>query len=103
MNMTDYAETRRTFRLDVPEDYEFTRDVVDAWAARAARQGRAGVGRPGRGEPAGRTRSRTSSRAANRVANGLQALGVQPGERAFVMPPGSRPGTSSCAACSRSA
>ena len=33
MNMTDYETARRTFRLQVPEDYEFTRDVVEHWAA----------------------------------------------------------------------
>ncbi len=37
MNMTDYEETRRTFRLHVPDDYEFTRDVVEHWAADAPR------------------------------------------------------------------
>ena len=31
--MTDYETTRRTFRLHVPDDYEFTRDVVEHWAA----------------------------------------------------------------------
>jgi acetyl-CoA synthetase len=29
MNMTDYEETRRTFRLRVPDDFNFTRDVVE--------------------------------------------------------------------------
>ena len=33
MNMTDYETTFRTFRLQVPADYEFTRDVVEHWAA----------------------------------------------------------------------
>ena len=31
--MTDYEATCRTFRLHVPDDYEFTRDVVEHWAA----------------------------------------------------------------------
>ena len=86
MNMTDYAETRRTFRLNVPEDFEFARDVVDAWAARA----------PGKValvavDQAGEDRREHTfldiARASNRVANGLAALGVRPGERAFVMLP----------------
>src|SRR5688500_10745170 len=34
MNMTDYEQTRKTFKLDVPADFNFTRDVVDAWAKR---------------------------------------------------------------------
>src|SRR6266542_3464944 len=33
-NMTDYLETRASFRLEVPEVYNYARDVVDAWAAR---------------------------------------------------------------------
>src|SRR4051794_3888386 len=86
MNMTDYAETRRTFRLDVPEDYEFTRDVVDAWAGREpAKVALVSV------DPAGQNRRAHTftdiSRGANRVANGLAALGVEPGERAFGMLP----------------
>ena len=33
-NMTDYLATRASFRLEVPERYNYARDVVDAWAAR---------------------------------------------------------------------
>src|SRR6266536_2116433 len=33
-NMTDYLETRASFRLEVPDEYNYARDVVDAWAAR---------------------------------------------------------------------
>ena len=33
-NMTDYLATRASFRLRVPEVYNYARDVVDAWAAR---------------------------------------------------------------------
>ena len=32
-NMTDYLATRASFRLEVPERYNYARDVVDAWAA----------------------------------------------------------------------
>src|SRR4051794_20429362 len=86
MNMTDYAETRRTFRLQVPADFEFTRDVVDAWARRA----------PGKValvavDPRGGARQERTftdlSRASRRVANGLAGLGIGAGERAFVMLP----------------
>ena len=31
--MTDYESAYRSFRLQVPGDYEFTRDVVEHWAA----------------------------------------------------------------------
>ncbi|NLO78425.1 MAG: acyl-CoA synthetase, partial [Methanomicrobiales archaeon] len=33
-NMVDYDETYRTFSIDVPEYYNFSFDVVDAWAKR---------------------------------------------------------------------
>jgi hypothetical protein len=33
-NMTDYLATRASFRLEIPERYNYARDVVDAWAAR---------------------------------------------------------------------
>jgi acetyl-CoA synthetase len=32
-NMTDYLQTRASFRLEVPEVYNYARDVVDAHAA----------------------------------------------------------------------
>ena len=31
-NMTDYEETKETFKLQVPEYYNFGFDVVDKWA-----------------------------------------------------------------------
>jgi len=31
-NMTDYAETYAKFSLDIPEDFNFGYDVIDAWA-----------------------------------------------------------------------
>ena len=30
--MTDYAATKATFRPGVPDEYNFTRDVIDRWA-----------------------------------------------------------------------
>jgi hypothetical protein len=33
-NMTDYLATRASFRLEVPERYNYARDVLDAWAER---------------------------------------------------------------------
>ena len=32
MNMQDYEQTYNSFRLDVPEFYNFAFDVVDKWA-----------------------------------------------------------------------
>jgi acyl-coenzyme A synthetase/AMP-(fatty) acid ligase len=86
MNMRDYDETRRSFRLDVPPGYSFTRDVVHAWAARAPQKvALVAVGE--RGDDRTEHTFADVSRAANRVANALQGLGVAAGERAFVMLP----------------
>ena len=86
MNMTDYEQTHRTFRLEVPDDFNYTRDVVDAWARRE----------PGKlalvaVDPSGEHRRELTftdlSHAGNRVANAMAGLGVGPGEPAFVMLP----------------
>ncbi len=86
MNMTDYETTCRTFRLHVPDDYEFTRDVVEHWAAQ----------HPGKLalvalDPQGEGRREISfgdlARASRRVANALEGIGITAGERAFVMLP----------------
>ncbi len=86
MNMTDYEETRRTFRLQVPDDFNFTRDVVDGWVARKPwKTALVAV------DPAGENRRELTfadlSRASNRVANAFDGLGVDRGDRAFVMLP----------------
>src|SRR3977135_691947 len=86
MNMTDYDTTWRTFRLQVPDDYEFTRDVVEHWAAQHPGKlalvalDAAGPHRPEItvGGPAA---------AARGGGTALEALGVRAGERAFVMLP----------------
>jgi acyl-coenzyme A synthetase/AMP-(fatty) acid ligase len=86
VNMTDYEETRSTFRLDVPDDFNFTRDVVDGWT----RQDPSKVALVAVDPGGGRRRDIPFSelaRAANRMANALSGLGVRPGDRAFVMLP----------------
>ncbi len=86
MNMTDYEETRRNFRLVVPENFNYTRDVVGAWAKREPdKLALVAV------DPTGENRRQFSFadmwRASNRVANALSGLGIGSGERAFVMLP----------------
>src|SRR6266487_5949313 len=85
-NMTDYLETRASFRLEVPETYNYARDVVDAWAARE----------PGKlallavGSDGGDARRFTFddlARSSNRAARFLAAQGVGRGDRVFVMLP----------------
>ena len=86
-NMTDYEETRRTFRLDVPERFNYARDVVDAWAARRPDALALLAAGPGGGDRRAPARSPISSRASNRAANVLAAHGVGKGDRVFVMLP----------------
>lgn len=86
MNMTDYEETRRTFRLAVPPDFNFTRDVVGAWAARDRRK-TALVAVDSAGEGRREYTFAELRRTANRVANALTGIEVKAGERAFVMLP----------------
>ncbi|MDX6618470.1 MAG: acetyl-CoA synthetase, partial [Gaiellales bacterium] len=86
MNMTDYEAARKTFRLQVPGDYEFTRDVVERWAAQhPGKLALVAVGAHG-----GHRREISFGElatASRRVANALEALGATAGERAFVMLP----------------
>jgi acyl-coenzyme A synthetase/AMP-(fatty) acid ligase len=85
-NMTDYEETRRTFRLEVPERFNYTLDVVQAQAE----------GDPGKLalvaiEPDGHTAHRYTfgeiAAGAHRAAHLLQSLGVEKGDRVFVQVP----------------
>src|SRR5688500_5234705 len=86
MNMTDYDEARRTFRLDVPEQFNYTRDVVDAWAEREpSRLALLAVGPTG-GNPRRFTFADVSS-LSNRAATFLLSQGVTKGDRIFVMLP----------------
>ena len=86
MNMTDYEDARRTFRLHVPEDYEFTRDVVERWAAQHPGK-LALVALDERGEGRREITFGDLAGASRKVANALEALGATAGERAFVMLP----------------
>jgi len=85
-NMTDYAATKATFRLDVPARYNFTRDVIDRWAEeRPDRIALVAVA------PDGTTVERVSfadlTNLAHRAAHVLQDSGVGRGDRVFVQLP----------------
>lgn len=83
-NMTDYEESRRTFRLEVPERFNYARDVVDAWATREPRK-LALHAVNASGSVMRRYSFANLSRLSNRVANFLAAQGVGRGDRVFVM------------------
>jgi acyl-coenzyme A synthetase/AMP-(fatty) acid ligase len=85
-NMTDYLETRASFRLEVPETYNYARDVVDAWAAREPdKLALLAVGPDGGG--ARRFGFADLARSSDRAARFLAAQGVAKGDRVFVMLP----------------
>src|SRR6266498_4419929 len=85
-NMTDYLETRASFRLEVPEVYNYARDVVDAWAAREpGKLALLAVG-PDGGNPR-RFSCAELAASSNRAANFLASLGVRKGDPVFVMLP----------------
>jgi acyl-coenzyme A synthetase/AMP-(fatty) acid ligase len=86
MNMTDYETSRRTFRLQIPDDYEFTRDVVEHWAAQHPGK-LALVALDPRGEHRREISFGELATASRRVSNALEGLGITAGERAFVMLP----------------
>ncbi len=69
--MTDYETTCRTFRLQVPDDYEFTRDVVEHWAAQHPGK-LALVALDPRGEGRREITFGDLARASRRVANALE-------------------------------
>src|SRR6266487_4146130 len=85
-NMTDYLATRTSFRLEVPEVYNYARDVIDAWASREpGKLALLAVG-PDGGNPH-RYSFADLAAASNRAANFLAARGVGKGDRVFVMLP----------------
>lgn len=86
MNMTDYEETHRNFRLDVPADFNYATHVIDAWAVRAPSKTALIVVDDGADDRSELTFS-DLAKGANRVANALSALGIAPGDRIFVMLP----------------
>jgi acyl-coenzyme A synthetase/AMP-(fatty) acid ligase len=85
-NMTDYLATRESFRLEVPEVYNYARDVVDARAA--AEPDKLALLAVG---PDGGDVRRFSfadlARSSDRTARFLAGQGVAKGDRVFVMLP----------------
>src|SRR5689334_23327313 len=83
-NMTDYAAEWAAFRWPRPERFNFARDVVDRWAADPDKLALLHL------DPAGREQRvtfRQVQRRSAQLANALRGMGVQRGERVFVMLP----------------
>ena len=85
-NMLDYEETRRTFRLDVPQRFNYARDVVDARAARDPDR-LALLAVDEAGANVRRFTFDALARLSNRAANFLAAQGIGRGDRVFLMLP----------------
>ena len=80
----EYAETYRTFRLDVPERYNWAYDVFDRWGQDPQKLAMLWVGADGRSR---RVTYRELGERSRRVANALAGLGVAPGDRVLIMLP----------------
>ncbi|HZV48609.1 MAG TPA: AMP-binding protein [Candidatus Dormibacteraeota bacterium] len=83
-NLTDYEETVRTFRLEVPERFNFARDVVGRWARDPDKLAMLWLGEDGTER---RITFRAFDQRSDRVAAALQRLGVRPGDRVMVQLP----------------
>ena len=84
-NMTDYEETRRSFKLDVPELFNFGFDVVDRWAEDHTKLALVSVSPSA--EEAQKHTFWDIKVQSNQFANLLKGLGVNKGDRAFLMVP----------------
>jgi acyl-coenzyme A synthetase/AMP-(fatty) acid ligase len=82
--MTDYATTARAFRWEVPERFNFARDVVDAWAADPAKPALRWCDERGNER---RFTFAEIARSSHRFANLLAAHGVGKSDRVVVMLP----------------
>jgi acetyl-CoA synthetase/medium-chain acyl-CoA synthetase len=83
-NLTDYERTVRDFRLEVPERFNFARDVIGHWAQHPAKLAMLWLG------PDGVERRLTFAHFAersDRFAAALQRRGVRPGDRVMVQLP----------------
>jgi len=83
-NMTDYEQTVREFKLEVPERFNFARDVIGKWAQDPEKLAMHWLG------AAGAERRLTFAEFAersDRFERVLQGQGVRPGDRVMVQLP----------------
>src|SRR5438105_1276109 len=83
-NMTDYEATHRDFKLDVPPQFNFGRDVVGRWARDPAKLAMHWLGADGTER---RLTFRDFDERSDRFAQVLQRRGVKPGDRVLVQLP----------------
>ena len=83
-NMTDYEQTVREFKLEVPERFNFARDVIGKWAQDPEKLAMHWLGAAG--EERRLTFAEFAERS-DRFARFLQDQGVRPGDRVMVQLP----------------
>jgi acetyl-CoA synthetase len=84
--LTDYEAEYADFRLEVPDVFNPTIDIVEAWAERAP-EALALVSLDGAGETIAEQSAADLARESRRAARALAAAGVGKGDRVFVMLP----------------
>jgi acetyl-CoA synthetase len=84
--MTSYEEERRRFRVDVPERFNPVIDIIETWAADAP-EDLALVSLGPTGETVAEHTAQQLGAESRRAARALLELGVQPGDRVFIMLP----------------
>jgi acetyl-CoA synthetase len=82
-DIQDYEQAKKTFRIDVPEHFNFGFDVVDRYAEQGTR--RALVWTDPSGTEVTEYTFGDISRLSNQAANMLRSLGVKKGDRVFIM------------------
>lgn len=83
-DMTDYEQTYREFRWEVPEFYNFAYDVVDRWGEDAQKLAMLWVNERGEEQ---RLTFRHFAVRANQVGNALRTMGIRKGDRLLLMLP----------------
>lgn len=83
-NMLDYEQTRATFKWEVPEYFNFARDVFDPWAQTPDKLAMWWIGDEG-GEC--KITYRRFKERSSQMANALQAQGVKKGDLVMLVTP----------------
>ncbi len=83
-NLSSYAQARRDFTWDVPDDYNFALDTVGRWAEETEKLAMLWLGPDGREE---RYTFANFDEQSSRVAHALRTLGVAKGDRVLLMLP----------------
>ncbi|MCW2954948.1 MAG: AMP-binding protein [Conexibacter sp.] len=85
-NMTSYEEARASYRLELPADFNPTRDVVERWGEEAPDE-LALLSLGAAGETVAEQSAAQLAADARRMARALLELGVGPGDPVFIMLP----------------